>query len=380
MNFPAISLEKFNSLEPQTVANYLRDSRWRETEVAKNHHAIWKLKHSNKTEYIILLPLNPEIPDFPNRMYDVVRTLAAVEKRSEAELFNDLDSAMRLAQEGNREILNIHLDFPKEQVHPEAPAKKLGKLLTALQDTVDAIGQVEGGRATPTGKIAQEITDRTNLDVISIFKGSFGIRLASAPIQDEQLNCLEAPLAQIVIDGLITLLNSSSDEQLLRELMVKFQQRAASRYRQFLLALTEAEADIRVEWGSVNPTKGGTAELACFDAWRAIEICNEINVKTPEEIEITGALIAVHSEQKTFHIRDHHEGTVYFGKISDEVLSSGVELIISTPPKTYKARIQQILEEKPTGESVFKNKLLHLEPVDQHKHKRLIPKQKIAAG
>jgi hypothetical protein len=379
MNFPAISLEKFNSLEPQTVANYLRDSRWRETEVAKNHHAIWKLKHSNKTEYIILLPLNPEIPDFPNRMYDVVRTLAAVEKRSEAELFNDLDSAMRLAQEGNREILNIHLDFPKEQIHPEAPAKKLGKLLTALQDTVDAIGQVKGGRPTPMGKIAQEITDRTNLDVISIFKGSFGIRLASAPINGEQLDWLEVPLAQIVIDDLITLLNGSNNEQLLRELIVKFQQRTASRYRQFLLALTEAEADIRVEWGSVNPEKGGTAELACFEAWRAIEICNEVDVKQPEEIEIVGALIAVNSKQKTFHIKDHCEGTVYFGKISDEVFDSGVEPVVTKPHKTYKARIQQTLEEKQTGESVFKNKLLYLELVEQHKSKRLVPKQKGAA-
>ena len=73
-------------------------------------------------------------------MYDVVRTLAAIEKRSEAELFNDLDSAARIAQEEQREILNLHLYFPKEQMNPEAPAKKLGNLLMALQDTLDAIG------------------------------------------------------------------------------------------------------------------------------------------------------------------------------------------------------------------------------------------------
>jgi hypothetical protein len=379
MNFPAISLEKFNSIEPQVVANYLLDSRWREVETVENHHAIWHLKHSSKKEYSLLLPLDPELPDFPNRMYDVVRTLAAIEKRSEAELFNDLDSAVRLAQEGNREILNIHLDFPKEQAHPEAPAKKLGKLLTALQDTVDAIGQFEGGRATPMGKIAQEITDRTNLDVIGTFKGSFGIRLASAPIC-EQLSCLEVPLAQIVIGDLVTLLNSSSDEQALRELMVKFQQRAASRYRQFLFAITDAEVNLRVEWGSANPEKGGTAKLACFDAWRAIEICDEVEAAPPEEIEIVGTLISVHSEQKTFRIRDRHEGTVYFGKISDEVFESGIDPVVTKPPKTYKARIQQTLEEKSTGESIFKNKLLHLEFVDQRKSKRLLPDQEVATA
>ena len=246
MNFPVISLEKFNSIEPQTVANYLRDSFWRETEVAKNHHAIWKLDRPNKTEYIILLPLNPEIPDFPNRMYDVVRTLAAIEKRSEAELFNDLDSAARIAQEEQREILNLHLYFPKEQMNPEAPAKKLGNLLMALQDTLDAIGQFEGGRATPMGKIGQEITDRTTLNVMGIFKGSFGIRLAAAPPL-EQLNILEAPLVETVMTDFLALLNSSRNEQELRELMAKFQQCAASRYRRFLIALTDTDAKLRIE-------------------------------------------------------------------------------------------------------------------------------------
>jgi hypothetical protein len=378
MNFPVISLEKFNSLEPQTVANYLQDSRWRETEVAKNHHAIWKLKDPNETEYVVLLPLNPEIPDFPNRMYDVVRTLAAVEKRSEAELFNDLDSAARIAQEECREILNLHLYFRKEQAHPEAPAKKLGNLLMALQDTLDAIGQFEGGRATPMGKIAQEITDQTSLDVVGTFKGSFGIRLATAA--PKQLELFDVPLAETVMNDFVTLLNSSNNDQELRTLIAKFQQRAASRYRRFLLALTHTEAKLRIEWGSRDPQKGGTAELSSSDAWSAIRICDEVETALPEELSITGELIAVNSKNQTFHIRDRYDGTVYYGKISDEVFESGVDLVVVKPPKTYKAQIQQTLEEKATGESIFKNKLLHLEFVDQRKSKRLLPDQEVAAA
>jgi hypothetical protein len=378
MNFPAISLEKFNTLEPQTVANYLRDSRWRETEVDENHHSIWTLNQSKHKEYSVLLPLNPEIPDFPNRMYDVVRTLAAIEKRSEAELFNDLDSAKRLAQESDREILNIHLYFPKPQAHPEAPAKKLGKLLTALQDTVDAIGQVKSGRAVPVGKIAQEITE-TNLDVIDIFKGSFGIRLASTPILVKQLNLLEeVPLVQTVIDGLITLLNSSSNEQKLRELMAEFQQRVALRYRQFLLALTDAEADLKIEWGSANPEKGGGAELSCFDAWRAIEICSEVETALPEEVEVIGELTAVNGEQKTFRMRDRYDSTVYFGKISNAVFASGIDLVITNPYKIYKARIQKISEETLTGQSTTNNTLLGLEFVSLGKVIELARKQDVA--
>jgi hypothetical protein len=382
MNFPAISLEKFNDMEPQVIANYLRDEHWRVIETVKNHHEIWQLKNSNKKVYSLLLPLNPELPDFPNRMYDVVRTLAAVEKRSEAELFNDLDSAARIAQEHSREILNIHLEFSKKTLRPEAPARRLGQFLTTLQDTFDAIGQAESGYAKPSGKIAEEITDRTSLDVLCTFKGSFGIRLAAAPPKQSQqlelLEQLEDPLAERVMNDFIMLLKSSKDENELRELMAKLQQRAASRYRRFLLALTDVDAKLRVEWGSRNPAKGGVAELSVDDVWYAIEICDGVEAAPPEQIEIIGELTAVNGEQKTFRIRDRHDDTTYFGKISDEVFESGVEPVVTKPFKTYRAIIQQTLEEKSTGESIFKNKLLHLEAMDQRKSKRLPPKQEAA--
>jgi hypothetical protein len=360
MNFSPISIEKFSTLEPQTVANYLRDSHWRENEVVANHHSIWKLHLPSEGDYILLLPLNPEIPDFPNRMYDVVRTLAAVEKRPESELFNDFVSAAQIAQEKGREILNIHLDFSQELTNPEAPAKKLGNLLTTLQDTLDAIGQFESGRAVTTGKVDQEITDQTNLDVIGVFKGSFGIRLAAA--QPGQLDLLKAPLTETVIDDFIDLVSSTNDGEKLRELMLRFQQRSASRYRKFLMALTHIEADLRVEWGSPNPNKGGSADLSCFDAWQAIEICDEMATAVPEDYEVIGKLFAADTEQKTFRMKDLSEGKIYYGKIADEVLTGDVEIVVK-PPRIYKAIIQETMVEKPTtGEVSYKYKLLRLEP------------------
>ncbi len=360
-----ISLEKFHSLEPQTVANYLRDSRWHEAEVEENHHAIWKLNHVNKTEYSVLLPLNVEIPDFRNRMYDVVRTLAAIEKRSEDDLFNDLDSATRIAQSQRREILHLHLYFPSDQSHLETPARKLGCLLTALQDTLDAIGQFEVGYVTPMGKAPQEIVEQTNLDIIGFFKRNFGIRLAAAP--SGQLNMFDLPLVETVMADFITFLNKSKDEHDLRELMVNFQHRVASRYRRFLLALADIDATLRVEWGSQNPEKGGTAELSSTDIWNAINICDEVEIIPSEELEIFGELIAVNSEQKTFKIRDRNDHSIYFGKISDEVFESNVDLVVVKPPKIYKALIQQTLEEKTTGEVISKNKLIHLESLELQK-------------
>jgi hypothetical protein len=360
MNFPSISIEKLSAINPETVVNYLRHASWYQDEIEAGHHAIWKLK--SQKEYIVLLPLNAEIPDFSNRMYDVIRTLSTIEHRPESEIFNDLANVTQIAQDLGREVLNLHLYLGKDQSKPEASAKKLGHILTTLQDTIDAIGQVEGGRATPLGKIAQEITDRTSLDVISLFKGSFGIRLAAAP-PSEQLNWLEnPPLAETVIGNFIALLNSGSNKAKLSKLMQKYQQRTASRYRKFLIALTDAEADLLVEWGSPNLQKSGAANLSSLDAWRAIEICSELVTNEPEEYEVVGTLWAIDRKRKTFRLEDIYEGKVYFGKIADDVLESDVQMI-ANPPTNYRARIQAILQENPTtGEASLEYKLTALAP------------------
>ena len=351
-------------LDPQIVANYLRHTHWRETEVVENHHSIWKLQHPSQSEYTLLLPLNLDIPDFLNRMYDVIRTLAAIEKRPETEFLNDLASATQIAQEKGREILNIHLDFHQERTNLQAPAKKLGIFFTALQDILNAIGQFECGKANPMGKISQEITDRTNLDLIGIFNGSFGIRLAAAPPTHEQFNLLEPeiPLAETVMNDFIDLVNSSSDGEKFRALMLKFQRRSASHYRKFLMALTQTEADFRVEWGSPNASKGGTAALSRSDAWQAIEICNELVTAIPKNHKIVGKLFAVDNDHKTFRMEDIYDEKEYSGKIADEVLTGDVKIIV-IPPTTYRAVIEETLVEKPnTGESSPKYRLLNLEP------------------
>jgi hypothetical protein len=255
----------------------------------------------------------------------------------------------------------VHLYFDQKTSTLEAPAKKLASILTSLQDTLDAIGQSEGGRAKPLGKIAQEITDRTSLDVISIFKGSFGIRLATAS-PNPQLNLIDAPLAEVAIESLIAIINSGSNRDKLSKLMQKHQQRTASRYRRFLIALTDSEADLRIEWGSPNLKKSGDASLLVFDAWRAIEICSELVVNEPEEYEVVGTLCSVDRKRKTFRLDDIYDKKSYFGKIDDEIFKSGVEMT-AIPPKNYRATIQGTIQENSTtGETSIEYKLVALTP------------------
>jgi hypothetical protein len=378
MIYSNLTLEKCSTISPQTVIDYLQNDQWKEIKAVPNRASTWEIQHPTEGALQVLLPLDPKIPDFSNRMHDLIQTIAFVEQRSESEIFNDLANVTEIAQTLGREVLNLHFYFGQNQLASEAPAKKLGNILSSLQDTIDAIGQAESGHAKPSGKISEEITDRTTLDILCTFKGSFGVRLAAAPTK--QLELFEDPLAEKVMSDFIMLLKSSKNESELRELMMKLQQRAASRYRRFLLSLTDINAKLRVEWGSYNISKGGTATLSVEDAWYAIDICDEVEAAPPEQIEIIGELTAVNGEQKTFRIRDRHDGQTYYGKISDEVFESGVEPVVTKPYKTYKAIIQQTLEEKTTGESLMKNKLLYLEFIHTRKSNKEVGKKQLSQG
>ncbi|MCU0549314.1 MAG: hypothetical protein MUC48_08200 [Leptolyngbya sp. Prado105] len=362
MKLPEISLEKFYAINPETVATYLRSNGWQEQTQSENQHSIWQFVSEARGEFILLLPLNPEIPDFPDRMYDTFRTLAIVEQRSEALIFNDLADVRYVAKEKEREILNLRLNFVDGQPQisfQEAPAKRLAMILGSLQDTLDAIGQVKAGRATPFGKVAEEITAQTQLSVLGIFKGSFGIRLASAAPSIQQLSFLENPLAESVLEEFLELVNQSTNETRLREILIRLQRRSASRYRKFLLSLVDANADLYLDWGSSNTEKGGSAALSTLSALNAVEIVRKMEVESPVEFEIRGQLLSASTTRKTFEIRDIIEGVSYSGKITDNAIEDEVELTLTK--KLYSARLQEIVKTNPTtGEGSIEYKLVSL--------------------
>ncbi len=364
MKLPEISLEKFYAITPETVATYLRSNGWQEQTHSENQHSIWQFVSESRGEFILLLPLNPEIPDFPDRMYDAFRTLAIVEQRPESSIFNDLADPGYLAKIEGREILNLKLNFLDKQHQSrsqEAPAKSVAMILGLLQDTLDAIGQVKAGRETPFGAVSKEITAQTQLSVVGFFKGSFGIRLASTDSLAQQLNFfLETPLIENVLEELIGLINQSIDATSLRETLIRLQRRLASRYRKFLLALVDVNADLYFEWGSCNPEKGGSATLSKLNALHALEIVRRMAIESPIEFEIQGQLLSASTTRKTFEIRDVSEGLSYAGKILDGAIGEDVPLTLSTT--LYSAQIREIIKPDPiAGKASIEYQLVSLE-------------------
>ena len=74
------------NLSPQRLETYLKEHGWELQQKNGEKALIWTLAD----EFEILLPLQPEIIDFPRRMGEVLETLALSEKRSQIEILSEL--------------------------------------------------------------------------------------------------------------------------------------------------------------------------------------------------------------------------------------------------------------------------------------------------
>lgn len=363
MKIPTQDIDAYYAIKPAKVIEYLQEQNWQESGKIGESASIWERFNALGKKRSILLPLDINVPDYTARMYDVFRTLEAVENRSQIELFNDLVDVSVIAEEKNQEILNLKLDFFSDENKNfiyEASAKHLGIIMESMQKLLDAIGQIKIGRPNPFGKVSKDITDQTRVNVLGTFKGSFGIRLALPP-SPQQFHLLDRPLGEQVIETFFTILQGSSEQnfEYLTEQLMLLQKRGAVNYRKFLWSLCDADANISLDWGSPNSAKGGSVSLSAMDALSSIRLIEKLEAETPQDYTLTGELLGADRPRKTFKIRNLEDDTIFSGKISDEVLSNTeVELTID---KLYNVTIREVISiSSATGEGQIERTLIHI--------------------
>jgi hypothetical protein len=368
---PTQNIDAYNAIKPEAVLEYLQQNGWSKREDFSERAQIWIYSNDQgDRSYEVLLPTTTEIPDYASRMDDVFRVLESAEQRPQSEIFNDLVDVRAIAADKQREILNLHFYFEAEdrQTSIEASAKHLGAILESLQALFDSLGQVKAGRPSPFGKVAKDITDQTQLSVLGTFKGSFGLRLALAPQPNEQQPNLfnqltPAPLGEQVTQEFLEILNQTHEQSLeqLSDRLITLQRRTASSYRKFLLSLLDANANLKVDWGSLNPNRGGTAAITSTDAIATVEAIRKIEADAPQEYQLIGELLAASKSNKTFELRNMENDAALSGKIADEVINSGeVELTIG---KLYNATVREQISVSPiTGEGKVERMLIAIHP------------------
>lgn len=361
-----LDLNTYKSLNPSRVSNYLESEGWTLIQRVESVAAVWQLEQSGEISNKIFLPLDTSTLDYPNRMIEVVETLSLVEERPSGDILKSIQSSIELAQRIGRDVLTFKLST--EGNLSEFPAKELGRTLLAIQNLLHSTAQYEEGKAERSN-ISEDIKDNSNVSVVEIFKGSFGIKLAHLPCEKEQKSLLEPPLVRRAIKQFISLVEASSSDDKLREKLQEVRSACALRYKSLLNSLIDAGSDNYFEWAAADGSESGAVSLSRDEAKRAVKTIDRDELKDELLIIIEEAewLGGVNIKEPTFALRDARLGKskknkIYEGKVATKARAAAGAADWNN---IYKAEMKEISKLNPaTGETKVSYVLMSLKPVN----------------
>ena len=156
----------------------------------------------------------------------------------------------KIALSKRRDVLHLRLDVPYT-TRSEAPARALGNYLKSIQDIIDAIGNVLESGDIARGPLPQAQIAKTELVVTRTFQGSFGVELSSSQAAD----LFGDTPSWNAIRYFISLLNSGSNVEELKQKFRELKIRPASKYRELLNHVLRTNIGFNIKWAS--PIGGG---------------------------------------------------------------------------------------------------------------------------
>ena len=272
-----------------------------------------------------------------------------------------LSSGEEMARANRREILDIRFNFDGVS-GAEAPITPLVNILGKLQDLMDTMGR----SLLNSNQIAQEGQIGTQFSLLQVGGGSFGVRLASKGLTDNEINreshCGEA------IGWLLEMLKYGLRDpedwwwgRYLRYRRFDLAQDLATvtECAAFLKSLNDSVEQVNLTWSS--PNRDGVREVSISKggvrrAMRNLE--RFLRDYVASGFTIKGKLTGVFHKAKRFEIET--ASATYTGYIADEAVGTVREAMLG---RTYTARIELSIERSDiNGEfKEPKYQLLHLE-------------------
>jgi hypothetical protein len=335
MTIKVFDSDSLKDIKPSMIEKYLLNHGWREQERISHKASIWIKRSNSEVDFEILLPLNPETPDFVRRVFEVMETLEVSERVSQSQILNELTNVNQIAKQMGREVINFALSYPSNY-GSEAPIASLGTILNSLQDTVNCIAQsllaqdeianMENISAMDerilSNKISRNLAQDMELSAFGSFKGSFGLKLVTAQTMLFGNNLVVNSLKEFV-----ELVGVSNNVTGLREHLFRLRSKSARKYVVFLKSLASASAGLDIEWGSTKLNYGGHSHLTVEDVHNALKLIKEMKTESIEYIRIEGRL--TEGNIKTNHFEfEGVNGMKYTGYILNEAMPfSGVLLL-----------------------------------------------------
>lgn len=227
------------------------------------------------------------------------------------------DSGQRRASQAYREVVTLALNFPG-LIRTEAPAKKLGEILTTFQDALSAMIEGDAWMA-----------------VVGTKPGSFEVELEAA----EQVDMFKYSSTGEALNLLVRLISLSDELDDLTEQLKHLGPNAAYELGKFYKAISSDVISTGIEWGSPRESYGGKALITAEQAIKAYDRIREKDEPEVKTIRVNGYLRGIDLDTRHFRFVDV-DGHIYSGYVDRE--SIGDEAIQRAHIRNfYSASIQE---------------------------------------
>lgn len=228
-----------------------------------------------------------------------------------------LKSSVTPVEAAATKSLRFVLDLKVEKIgardQTEVTVQFLGNALLHVQNILDGITQSLFDSISQKTRIPQNIRERVQLVANAVYPGSFAVRLESAtPELDVD------PITQKAFIRFIELIDASSDERVLREMLRESGGRTVARYKALVRSIALSNTDLALDLGIPMLESSRKALFRRANAKKILPMLEEETERASEIIHVTGRLVAV--SMKTRYFRIETEDQIYTGRISDECM------------------------------------------------------------
>lgn len=234
-------------------------------------------------------------------------------------------TAVELSKRVHRQVLDIA--FSKLSNVSELGARKFGRLLEALQGTVEALA-CSGDNSVR--RIPEDIKSRSELMTTALFESSFGVRL-----QTKSTDLFSSGDIAEALATLGHLINALDTPNAIASELHKFNILARSRFKHLLSVLVDAQVSVAADWG--NPDGRTIQAMASFEQIsQSLNKLKSVEEATKQTVEYRGRLVGVDVRSNFFAFVDA-DGRVIKGELAPDLRSEHFEIpseVIATVEET----------------------------------------------
>ncbi len=272
-------------------------------------------------------------------------------------------NSVEIAKSQGREIISFNFNSNQEY-NAEAPALKLGNVLTSFQTIMNVIEMERLGYS----QVSPHIKNKMQFYTLVSQPGSFDIKLASNKVKDNplQLELFDKNTEQIdseqkaAISHFFNLLRSKNNKPDLKGILTKLGLKTTNEYRKLLISLNKLETDVTLSWTSPSESEDEVVSLLKQEISMFVETLKVIEEEQEKPFTIVGNLIGLSLATKRFEI-ETNDGLIkgYIPKDANYAITN------ATISRQYRATLKEVLKKNEVTDGIIKieHLLLNLEEV-----------------